>query len=113
MVSFAFSQRYDILQECSTTLLTLIVKKHFYLTLALVKSAYFIVTNKLDYDNGDDFEIYVEVFCHVLMYQSIVDIFDGIHDMASVYVSLHDNRLFLSDRQQSSDYQLARIKVGV
>jgi len=45
--------------------------------------------------------------------QSIVDIFGGKHDVALVYVRLHDNKLFLSDRQQSHDCQLARIKVSI
>jgi len=44
--------------------------------------------------------------------QSIVDSFDGKHDIASVYVRLHENKLFLSDDQRSLDYQLAKIKVG-
>lgn len=48
--------------------------------------------------------------CRAHFTQSIVDSFGGKHDMASVYVGLCDNKLFLSDHQQSCDYQLARIK---
>ena len=33
--------------------------------------------------------------------------------MASVYIRLHDDKLFLSDDQQSPDYQAVRIKVSV
>jgi len=46
--------------------------------------------------------------------QSVVDTFDGKDDIASVYIRLDDNKLFVSDGQlSSSDYQQARIKVNV
>ena len=55
----------------------------------------------------------MHTFHVIVLLQSVVDIFGGKDDMASVYVRLHDNKLFLSDYQQSCDYQLAKIKVSI
>ena len=47
-----------------------------------------------------------------LFVQSIVNSFSGKCDEALVYIRLYDNKLFLSDNQQSPDYQLASIKAS-
>ena len=56
------------------------------------------------------------LFCHLhtlAFMQSIVDSFDGKDDVASVYIRLHNNKLFISDVQLlSSDCQLVTIKVS-
>ena len=68
-------------------------------------------------DDVDDANVVISythhrVVCNVFM-QSIVDSFGGKYDTASAYVRLYDNKLFLSDDQQSLDYQLVSIKASI